>query len=327
METLTSARFDELLRLRELVAQWRVQREEGVIDHAHLLMMTAASAGLSPAAALHHRWEGLEGLRILQSLDDTLDEEDHLAALGMRLERVRDCLNDASRQLLVVSEGEGQEAIAAALAKCWQAIPNPVSSSSFTPGLVSTISRQGWSTSTQVNFCAKVYPTVAANHPDAPALQALGDFLRNGYLHRTVREQGGAYGVGAGYHADSGTFRLYSYRDPRLAETLEDFDRSLEWLQNAEHTERSLEEAILGVIAAIDRPGSPAGEAIDAFFGNLFGRTPGQRQAFRQGVLQVTLADLKRVASTYLRPERASCAILSNGETLKAQPGLEIVTI
>jgi hypothetical protein len=46
-----------------------------------------------------------------------------------------------------------------------------------------------WLTNTQVNFCAKAYPAVAPNHPDAPALHVLGDFLRNGYLHRAIREQ------------------------------------------------------------------------------------------------------------------------------------------
>ena len=33
----------------------------------------------------------------------------------------------------------------------------------------------------------------------APALRVLGPYLRNTYLHRAVREQGGAYGAGAGY--------------------------------------------------------------------------------------------------------------------------------
>jgi len=150
----------------------------------------------------------------------------------------------------------------------------------------------------------------------------LGDFLRNGYLHRAIREQGhlhraireqgGAYGGGASYHPDSGAFRFYSYRDPRLTETLADFDRSLDWLHSADHPARTLEEAILGVVGAIDKPGSPAGEAVSAFFGMLFGRTPEYRRAFRQQVLAVTLDDLKRVAATYLRPDRASGAALGN---------------
>jgi Zn-dependent M16 (insulinase) family peptidase len=327
-ETFTSARFDELLRLRELIAQLRAQREEGVVDHGHLLAMTAASAGLSPVAALSHRWEGLRGLQTLKALDETLDDEHALAALPAQLERLRELIKAAPRQMLVVSEAERQEAIAGALADCWQAYPQPAAAGSrFSLKPVNSQVRQGWSISTQVNFCAKAYPTVPPNHPDAPVLQVLGDFLRNGYLHRAVREQGGAYGAGAGYHPDSGAFRLFSYRDPRLVETLEDFDRALNWLQATRHPLRTLEEAILGVIAAIDRPGSPAGEAISAFFGSLFGRTPEQRRTFRQRVLQVTLEDLRRVAATYLLPERASWAVVSDAETLKRQEGLEVIAL
>jgi len=327
-DTLHGARFDELPRLRELVAQLRAQREEGVIDHGHALVMAAASSGLSPAAALTQRWEGLSGLRILQALDAALDDENELSAFAAKLQRIRDCLKTAHRQLLVVSEAEGQGDIAEALAACWQAFPAPVAASTgVVVGPVNILIRQGWSTSTQVNFCAKAYPTVPQNHPDAPVLQVLGDFLRNGYLHRVIREQGGAYGAGASYHADSGAFRFYSYRDPRLTETLADFDHALEWLQNADHADLALEEAILGVIAAIDRPGSPAGEAVSAFFGSLFGRTPAQRRAFRQRVLRVTLADLQRVASLYLRPERASSAVLSNAESLKALTDLEVFAV
>ena len=326
-ETLTSARFDELPRLRELVAQMRAQREEAITHHGHLLALAAASSSLSPVAALNHRWDGLQGLQRLKALDDALDDVEALTAFAARLERLRDRLQPLPRQLLTVSEAERQDAIAEALAARWQddhlseIAPFALAAPEAQPA------RQGFRVNTQVNFCAKAYPTVAPNHPDAPALHVLGDFLRNGYLHRAIREQGGAYGGGAGYHPDSGSFRFYSYRDPRLADTLADFDRALEWLQTHEHPERTLEEAILGVIGAIDKPGSPAGEAISAFFGTLFGRTPEQRRTYRQRILAVTLDDLKRVAATWLHPEKAHWAVLSDARTLAEQSDWPIIAI
>jgi Zn-dependent M16 (insulinase) family peptidase len=48
----------------------------------------------------------------------------------------------------------------------------------------------------------------------------------------------------------------------------------------------------------IDRLGSPAGDIISIFFNNLHKRTAEQRRAFRSQVLQVTIADLQRVAKT-----------------------------
>ncbi|HAS51521.1 MAG TPA: peptidase M16 [Gammaproteobacteria bacterium] len=324
-ETLTSAHFDEQPRLRELVAQMHAHREEAITDHGHMLALAAASASLSPVSALNHRWEGMAGLKQLKALDEALEDAGELEAFAARLERLRDRLQAAPRQLLVVSEAERQDDIAAALANRWRNA-SATSAPAFTltpPEAAPT--RLGFSVNTQVNFCAKAYPTVAPNHPDAPALQILGDFLRNGYLHRAIREQGGAYGGGAGYHPDSGAFRFHSYRDPRLADTLADFDRALDWLRTFDHPARTLEEAILGVVAAIDKPGSPAGEAISAFFGTLFNRTPEQRRAYRQRILAVTLEDLKRVAAAYLQPERAHCAVLSDARTLTEQADLTVI--
>jgi Zn-dependent M16 (insulinase) family peptidase len=326
-ETLTRARFDELPRLRELIAQIRAHREEAITDHGHLLALAAASSSLSPVAALNHRWDGLQGLQHLKALDDTLDQTEALAALAARLERLRDRLQHLPRQLLVVSEAERRDALAEALAARWRNEPGAAVAPFVLTAPAAQSPRQGFRINTQVNFCAKAYPTVAPNHPDAPALHVLGDFLRNGYLHRAIREQGGAYGGGAGYHPDSGAFRFYSYRDPRLADTLADFDRALDWLQTHDHPARTLEEAILGVIGAIDKPGSPAGEAISAFFGTLFDRTPEQRRAYRQRVLEVTLDDLKRAATTWLQPEQARCAVLSDARTLAEQTDLVIITI
>jgi hypothetical protein len=107
-------------------------------------------------------------------------------------------------------------------------------------------------------------------------------------------------------------FRFYSYRDPRHEGTLADFDAALDWLQGTPHEYQPLEEAILGVIGSLDKPGSPAGEAKKHFHEALFGRDTAHRREFRARVLAVTLEDLKRVGAAYLDPARASTAVVTN---------------
>ena len=101
------------------------------------------------------------------------------------------------------------------------------------------------------------------------------------------------------------------------------------WLTETEHTWQSLEEAILGVVSSIDKPGSPAGEAKSTYQAELFGRTREKREAFRNRVLQVTINDLQRVATAYLQPEKASIALVThNGHKETAeQLGLQICTL
>jgi hypothetical protein len=179
-----------------------------------------------------------------------------------------------------------------------------------------------WVTNTQVNFCARAYPTVPVQHPDAAALTVLGGVLRNGFLHRAIREQGGAYGGGASQDSGVAAFRFYSYRDPRLADTLQDFDAAVTWMLDTSHDYRVLEEAVLGVIGSMDKPSSPAGEAKQHFHNRLFGRTHDQRELFRQQILVVSLDDLRRVTETYLQPELASTAVVTNNSQLEATAAL-----
>ncbi len=322
-ETWNSARFDELKKLRELVSESRAQREMGVTQQGHVLAMLAASAGLSPVAALTQRWDGLQGLQWLKRLDADLSKDGELESFADRLTRLGKRLDTtARRMLLLVAEADLRAPIEAAVAATWRAGVEATDDALFAPAPAAGIVRQGWATSTQVNFAAKAYPTVSQGHPDAAPLTVLGPLLRNGFLHRAIREQGGAYGAGAGYDSDSGAFRFFSYRDPRLAETLEDFDRSVEWLKREKHAFRVVEEAILGVIGSIDRPNSPAGEAVSAYFAELHGRTPERRRLFRRRVLDVTIDDLRRVAEQYLVPERASIAVVSDAKTLDQNAGL-----
>ncbi|MGH1462509.1 MAG: insulinase family protein [Neptuniibacter sp.] len=309
-ETLEKARFDEVSRIREVVSQIRTRKEQSITGSGHVLAMMAAASKMSPAASLSQSTKGLESITFFKQLDDRIAENSELQNLSGQLSKLHNKIKHAPRQFLIVAEEEHQASLQSELESIWEQIANPVELFSLEPvrGLV----KQAWTTSTQVNFCAKVYLTVSVEHEDSAALTILGDFLRNGYLHRAIRERGGAYGSGAGQDSSDAAFRFFSYRDPRLEETLDDFDASVQWLLDNEHEYQKIEEAILGVVSSIDKPGSPAGEAKQAFHSVLFGRTPEQRKAFRARVLKVTIDDLKRVARTYLLGNDASIAIVTS---------------
>ncbi|MBF0369034.1 MAG: insulinase family protein [Magnetococcales bacterium] len=315
--SLGQARFDELPRLRELVAQTRAMAELKVTDNGHALAMTTATSGMSPTGALSESWGGMTAIKRLKTLDQALETPSELERLAQTLEGVRDRIHQAQPQVVIVGEKNQFDRFAETLDTLWGGWPKgEANPTPFNHPSVATKVRRGWATDTQVHFCAKAYPAVPYTHADASTLLVLGYFLKNGYLHRAIREQGGAYGAGAGLDADAGAFRFFSYRDPRLLETLNDFDRSLEWLMETKHEPRTLEEAILSAIANIDRPGSPAGEAMRAFHDRHHGKTPELRHLFRQRVLQVTLADMQRVGEKYFIADNASIGIVSHAKAL-----------
>lgn len=322
--TLQDIRFDEIERIRDIVSQNRSRKEQSITGSGHVLAMCCASSKMSPIAQINENWGGMTGIVKLKLLDDALNEPAKLQELADKLKQIHQHILQMPMRFLNIAEQEQLPQIRQTVTELWQATPD--SKPVYAPEPIRGQVKQAWMVNSQVNFCAKSYPTVASNHEDAAALTVLGNFLSNGFLHSNIREAGGAYGGGAGQDSNIAAFRFFSYRDPRIGATLDDFDQSLQWIQENPHKEAQLEEAILGVVSSLDKPSSPSGEAKQSFHNQLFGRTAEQRQKFRQRILAVTLEDLQTVSKKYLQPELASVAVISS-ETHKeelSKLGLEL---
>ncbi|MBJ7556381.1 insulinase family protein [Marinomonas spartinae] len=312
-DTMMNVRFDEVTRVKELVAQRRARREQSITGQGHSLAMTAASAGVSGLAARQEQWGGMSGIRSAIALDEAMKADNAAVENVMTVfKRLHGKLLTAKKQLLLVAEPQHEASVLDDAKTVFADLPQGDHQTAFALAPVDTRVKTAWLTATQVSFCSKSYRTVSGDHPDVAALNVLGGFLRNGFLHRAIREQGGAYGGGASFDGSSGAFRFYSYRDPRLTETLADFDASIEWMLNEEHSEAALEEAILGVIGSMDKPSSPAGEAQNDFYVKLHGRSLEYREAFRASILAVTIDQLKAVTKAYLTKDNESVAVVTS---------------
>ncbi|MCP5325664.1 MAG: insulinase family protein [Oceanospirillaceae bacterium] len=308
-DTLLNARFDEHRRIKELIAQNKMRKEQSITGHGHNLAMGLAASGMAPSAKVAYQVGGLPSILRLRELVKKLEDNNFSASLANQLAALRNKLSGARKEHVLITDAQHIDNLSAHLKNSWQ-IAGEKAPGQFSLPHVRECVNVAWIVPSQVSFCAKAYPTVAADHPDAPALTVLGGFLRNGFLHTAIREKGGAYGGGASQDNGSACFKFYSYRDPRFTETLQDFDRAIEWMLKTEHSYSMLEQAILGVISSIDKPGSPAGEAKQAYHNQRSGRTPQWRNQFRQNVLKVSLEDLKRVTRTYLHDKNASTGVL-----------------
>ena len=311
---LSKTRFDENARIKDMLHQYAESKRRSITGSGHSLAMLAAGSVHCMAANVEHQLFGLAG--IAQTLNQLERIDDNQQGLREAFEVLHQDLLKAERASLLIADE----------ADLYQAADEVISSmpaSSKTPWsvwgsetLMVPPMQQLWVVDTQVNFCAKAYPTVGMTHPDAAVLSVLALILRNGYCHGAIREQGGAYGGGAVHSAGHHSLRFYSYRDPRLLETLDDFDLAVDWLLQQDWPESLLEEAILGVISQIDKPSSPSGEARRAFYHEYEGVTEAMLQQHRARVLHVDCDAIQRVAKTYLCPEKASTAVITNARTL-----------
>ncbi|MEG2359147.1 insulinase family protein [Acinetobacter sp.] len=306
-------RFDEKGRIIELLQQRKTRWQSRLSGSGHSYAMQIASRNHSALAQRDYHNTGLGALNWLSDLTAKIEKDE--AAYNQlidELKLIHNKLLQAPKQFLLVCEEHQSEQLVEEVQTVW----DKVAIESIERDLIqqqpeNSAKDEAWLIQANVQFCASAYPAVDVSHPDAAPLMILAAYLRNGFLHSAIREKGGAYGGGASYDGNACSFRFYSYRDPRLAETFNDFEASVQWLLNAPQQEHQLEEAILGLIAGMDKPGSPAGEAITACYSLLHKRTPAFRKVLRERLLAVTLDDLKRAATTYLLDQTPVKAVVA----------------
>ena len=310
----TAPRFDERTRIHDLLRQISARRQQSVTGSGHMLAMQTASAHHNRASALTYEMGGLPAIRRLKGWLESFESEE--AALDQwlaQLSALHAKVSEQSAQAVLIAEPAELDALTSLTEQFGLPKRTDSLAANEQPAVIAPPAQQlTWSVNTQVNFCASAYPTVMPEHPDSAALTVLGGVLRDNYLHRTIREQGGAYGGGASHDSNTGVFRFFSYRDPRIEGTLDDFKGSLEWIRKDGAKADQVESAILGVIGSMDRPGSPAGEAKQAFQNRLFGRTDDFRKGYREALLAVKPDDVVRVAGEYFAPEKASQTVVTD---------------
>jgi hypothetical protein len=331
----TAPDFSDLNRLHTVVNQVRANLDNSIPGSGHSYAARAAAARLSPAGRLRETWGGLDLIRFVRQVAGRRPEE--LEELAEKMRQIAGRL--FSREQLacaVTGEGHAFDAVRAAINPYLCALPAPAGTTPAARALFAPAAdRRGWATSVPVSYVTRVFPTVPFTHPDTAALLVLAKLLRAGFLHREIREKGGAYGGLASCNPEAGTFSLLSYRDPQLARTLRVYDEAAQWVAAGSFSTEEIDEAVLAVFGELDRPLSPSGRGHREFANIRQGLTRQMRQRLREGVLAAGRSDLQRVAERYLVAGRKESAVsvIAGEEALRqanaelGEEGLEIERI
>jgi hypothetical protein len=121
-------------------------------------------------------------------------------------------------------------------------------------------------------------------------------YLRTTWLWDKIRVQGGAYGGQCMFDRYSGGFTFVSYRDPNLIATLDTYDRTPDFLRNADLSGAELTRNIIGTIGDIDSYRLPDAKGFASMQRYLIGDTDEARQRMREEILLTTAADIRNFA-------------------------------
>jgi len=126
-------------------------------------------------------------------------------------------------------------------------------------------------------------------------LLVLNQVLSTDWLQTQVRVVGGAYG-GFSSIAPSGNFTFNSYRDPNLAETLNVYRKTPDFLEKFNPDMAEMTRFIIGTIAEIDTPLTPSQKGNKALSMALTRRTNDDRQREREEVLSTEPGHIRDLA-------------------------------
>lgn len=335
--------FSDHQRLQQLLLEYRAGLESMVINGGHRLAMSLAARRFLPQTALHETWYGITQLQHIKALTDGLDDKGLGSLAGALSEIGGRIFVRGNLQSAYIGETSALKACGEFDSGFGSVLKAPAKefnvSEAFNlpelPPLEDSLPREGWYTSSSVSFVAQCFQAVRRDHPDAPALTLISKMLRNLYLHREIREKGGAYGGFSAYNLEDGLFSFGSYRDPQIVGTLDAYKGAAAFITSGDYTDSDINEALLQVCSEIDKPDPPGPAARKAFGRSLVSLTDDLRRRFKEALLATTRAEVAETARRYFTPGDfgQAVAVISGKEQLEAanqvlgEEGLELKAI
>jgi presequence protease len=304
-------------RLKDVIAETATRLESSIAGLSFQFAILRAHAKLTSEGAINDQLQGIGMLHAIRRLA-RLDQNE-LGELISKLDAMRRRLFRADAIRFVVTCEEGMiEPLQQLLAGLVNALPAGGERGHAEKPKPIDLAPEARTAPVPVAFNVRIFKTVRFTHPDAAALLVLSNYVRDTFLHRELREKGGAYGGYAQAGIGSGTFYFGSYRDPNIIRTYDVYDQAVKWVTDSEIEAEALKEAILGACGDVDPLESPDIKGRREATNRLTGFTRAERERFKQRLLRVTADDLRRVARTYLAVTHAVQATVAGPELVEA---------
>jgi presequence protease len=308
---LCNTQFDRA-HLKNLLGMYKASLDNRLTSAGHMYAARMAEAQLSGLGALRETMEGITHVRLARELATRDDAGlDSLIAEFKEIMTALFCAGNA--RICITTDADQISTVKTQMTTLLAALPAFAPSSSSELPDIHPRQARAVSVATPVAYDVALFTTVPFVHPDAPKFMALSEYLRNRYLHKEIREKGGAYGGFAGANREDGTFALISYRDPHIKRTFDIFDGINDFMAQPFEKD-ALKESILAACADLDPLGSPDTKGRSRFFNDLSGYTLEARATFKKRLLETSEDDLRRIAKAYLQNPRI--AVVSSQEKI-----------
>ncbi len=325
-EFVAQAAFSDLIRLERLLYEFRAQLEASIVANGHRYALSLSSRHLNGVAAVNEVWRGIHQYRFIKQLIADIEKGDYsfedlsrdlnnISAAAFRKKNIKPALVGGAAS--IVSADRRIRGMADSLSDDG----GDFFEMADMPAEDASAPWEGWYTNTAVSFVGQSFKAVRTNHPDSPALAVISKLLRSLYLHREIREKGGAYGGFALYDYQEGIFSFASFRDPNIRRTLAVYRNACDFIKTGDYTDDDIKEAVLQVCADIDKPETPGPASLKAYYRRVMGLSDEMRQNFKASLLSIDQNTIREAAHKYFAaddPEKGTAVISSKDMLTRA---------
>jgi len=315
-EMMLDTVYNDKTRIFELVQETKSHVQGALMSAGHNVAAGEATASFSVAEATSAMMGGIPFLRMLEKLESDFDSQ---------IDTVIDIMNELEAMIFrpenLLIDYTGSEESYEELSKY---IPGLVSSLhtetlTKTPGYVQPVpGSKAYTSASQVQYVARCGNFRDAGLAYNGALKALKVMMGYDYLWNQVRVRGGAYGCMCMFRRNGRSF-FVSYRDPNLDRTVEVYEKAAEYVRNFDADERTMTQYIIGAVADLDIPKTPAAKGLYALNAYLTGTTEAMIQRDRDELLACT-PEIIRSLADYIEAFMATGAycVLGGEEKINA---------
>ena len=325
-EFIEEYNFQDFDRLKSLLLQYQAGMEASIVSTGHRYAISLSSRHLSKASYINELWHGISQYQFIKEITEQFSTKDNknkiLEVLSEKMIRMaQSVLKKGNLKPALI----GKKSAIVVAEKRIKAIHEHLSNDSdkffFTPDISfkEDLPFDGWYTNTSVSFVGQSFKTVGMTHEDSPGLAVISKILRSLYLHREIREKGGAYGGFAIYNSEEGLFSFGSYRDPHIKRTLDVYKNACDFIVNGDYSQTDVKEAILQVCSEIDKPETPGPSAMKAFYRDITKLDDTIRQQFKDSLLQLDKKRIRIIAEKYFTIDESlkGTAVISSKKILE----------
>ena len=312
-EILFTTDFTDDKRLREIVAQSRSHLQMTLQQSGHAAALTRAAAYKYSDAAFNDAVSGIAYYRFLKDLEEHYEERKDAL-----IEKLKETAAAVIRPDNVIASFTCLKAerscLAGVLTAIFEGAPAHAPLADESEPAPYGKKNEGFTTPGQVQYVAICGSYVKAGIPFVGAMAVYRQVMTYEYLWQNVRVRGGAYDCGASM-GRNGRGSMTSYRDPHLARTKQVFADAPAFLRAFDADEEEMTKYVIGTISALDTPLTPASFGMASMNDYLAGYTDGQRQKFRDEVLQTSAEDIRKLADSTQAVLDTDCFCVIGGES------------